>query len=108
MGADLRGWREGTDPVVANAPVRPLAGRCAPPGGAPVSTCALRCGLDGPGPAAFIVECDGRHYLYTRGSLGAALPEQSLTAMLAVSGYRWVPASGELVFEPRRPVARPE
>lgn len=73
-----------------------------------MSMCAIRYRLDGPGPAAFIVECDGRNYLYTRGSLGAALPDQSLTAMLAVSGYRWVPASGSLILEPRRAGHRPE
>jgi hypothetical protein len=28
--------------------------------------------------------------------------------MIAASGYRWVPASGELIFEPRRSVARQE
>ena len=73
-----------------------------------MSTCAIRYRLDGPGPAAFIVECDGHHYLYTRGSLGAALPDQSLTAMLAASGYRWVPASGVLILEHRRPGRRPD
>ena len=73
-----------------------------------MSTCAIRYRLDGPGPAAFIVECEGRHYLYTRGSLGAALPEQSLTAMLATSGYRWVPATGVLILEHRRAGHRPE
>ena len=73
-----------------------------------MSTCAIRYRLDGPGPAAFIVECDGDYHLYTRGSLGAALPAHSLTAMIAASGYRWVPASGELIFEPRRSVVRSE
>jgi hypothetical protein len=70
--------------------------------------CAIRYRLDGPGPAAFIVECDGRNYLYTRGSLGAALPDQSLTAMLAASGYRWVPATGALILEQRRSGSRSE
>jgi hypothetical protein len=73
-----------------------------------VSTCAIRYRLDGPGPAAFIVECDGHNYLYTRGSLGAALPDQSLTAMLAASGYRWVPATGALILEQRRAGHRSE
>lgn len=73
-----------------------------------MSMCAIRYRLDGPGPAAFIVECDGRNYLYTRGSLGAALPDQSLTAMLAASGYRWVPATGALILEQRRGSARAE
>lgn len=73
-----------------------------------MSMCAIRYRLDGPGPAAFIVECDGRNYLYTRGSLGAALPDQSLTAMLAASGYRWVPASGSLILEQRRTGLRPD
>jgi hypothetical protein len=67
-----------------------------------VSTCAIRYRLDGPGPAAFIVECDGRYHLYTRGALGAALPDYSLTAMLGARGYRWVPASGDLIMEPDR------
>jgi hypothetical protein len=73
-----------------------------------VSTYAIRYRLDGPGPAAFIVECDGRYHLYTRGALGAALPDYSLTAMLGARGYRWVPASGDLIMEPRRPAPRAE
>ena len=73
-----------------------------------MSTCAIRYRLDGPGPAAFIVECDGRYHLYTRGALGAALPVNSLTAMLGARGYRWVPASGDLIMEPRRPAPRAE
>jgi hypothetical protein len=73
-----------------------------------VSTCAIRYRLDGPGPAAFIVECDGRHHLYTRGALGAALPDYSLTAMLGARGYRWVPASGDLILDRRRPAPRAE
>ncbi len=73
-----------------------------------MSTCAIRYRLDGPGPAAFIVECDGRHYLYTRGSLGAALPDHSVMAMLGARGYRWVPATGDLILEQRRPGHKPE
>ena len=73
-----------------------------------MSTCAIRYRLDGPGPAAFIVECDGRYHLYTRGALGAALPDYSLTAMLGARGYRWVPASGDLIMEPRRATPRSE
>jgi hypothetical protein len=71
-----------------------------------VSICAIRYRLDGPGPAAFIVECDGRYHLYTRGSLGAALPDYSLTAMLAARGYRWVPATGDLILDQRRATGR--
>jgi hypothetical protein len=73
-----------------------------------VSTCAIRYRLDGPGPAAFIVECDGRYHVYTRGALGAALPDYSLTAMLGARGYRWVPASGDLIMERRRAASRAE
>ena len=71
-----------------------------------MSHCAIRYRLDGPGPAAFIVECDGRYHMYTRGSLGAALPDHSLTAMLGARGYRWVPASGDLILERRRSTGR--
>lgn len=64
-----------------------------------MAACAIRYRLDGPGPAAFLVECDGRLRLYTRGVLGGVMPKSRLLAVLAERGCRWVPATGEVVLE---------
>ena len=67
-----------------------------------MTACTIRYRLDGPGPAAFLVECDGRLRLYTRGMLGGAMPRARLLAVLAERGCRWTPATGtiELDLEP--------
>lgn len=62
--------------------------------------CAIRYRLDGPGPAAFLVDCDGEFHVYARGSLGGAMPTGRLLALLAERGCRWVPAAGEVVLDP--------
>ena len=61
--------------------------------------CAIRYRLDGPGPAAFLVDCDGQYHVYARGTLGGALPANRLLALLADRGCRWVPASGEIALD---------
>ena len=59
-----------------------------------MTACAIRYRLDGSGPAAFLVDCDGELRVYARGVLGAALPGDRLLALLADRGSRWLPASG--------------
>ena len=61
-----------------------------------MTACAIRYRLDGPGPAAFLVECDGELRVYARGALGAALPSERLLALLADRGSRWLPDSGSV------------
>ncbi len=61
-----------------------------------MTACAIRYRLDGPGPAAFLVECDGELRVYARGALGAVLPSDRLLALLADRGSRWLPASGSV------------
>jgi len=58
--------------------------------------CAIRYRLDGPGPATYLIDCDGEYRLYARGSLGAAITRPQLLGELASRGCRWVPASGEV------------
>ncbi len=64
-----------------------------------MSTCAIRYRLNAPGPSAFIVECNGGMRMYTRGTLGARMPEGYATALTASRASRWVPASGELILD---------
>ncbi len=61
-----------------------------------MTACAIRYRLDGPGPAAFLVECDGELRVYARGALGAALPSDRLLALLADRDSRWLPDSGSV------------
>ncbi|HEU0114774.1 MAG TPA: hypothetical protein VFQ80_08855 [Thermomicrobiales bacterium] len=64
-----------------------------------MTACTIRYRLDGPGPAAFLVECDGRLRLYTRGMLGGVMPRTRLLAVLAERGCRWIPASGTIELD---------
>ncbi|HET7092410.1 MAG TPA: hypothetical protein VFI22_03005 [Thermomicrobiales bacterium] len=75
-----------------------------------MTACTIRFRLDGPGPATFLVECDGRLRLYTRGMLGGAMPRTRLLAVLAERGCRWIPATGtlELDLGPEEPAVKPE
>jgi len=78
---------------------------------APTATaCAIRYRLDGPGPAAFLVDCDGELRVYARGNLGGVMPRGQLLAHLAARGCRWVPASGsvEVALDAERSDAEPE
>lgn len=61
--------------------------------------CAIRYRLDGPGPATYLVECDGMFHLFTRGALGAALPAYRLPLLLDSRAQHWVPATGDLRLE---------
>ncbi len=58
--------------------------------------CAIRYRLDGPGPATYLVECEGMYHLFTRGGLGAALPAHRLPLLLNSRAQHWVPASGDI------------
>jgi len=64
-----------------------------------MTACAIRFRLDGPGPAAFLVECEGQLRVYTRGTLGGAMPMNRVAALLADRGCRWLPAGGELELD---------
>lgn len=64
-----------------------------------MTACTIRYRLDGPGPTAYLVECDGRLRLYTRGMLGGALPRTRLLAVLAERGCRWIPATGTIELD---------
>lgn len=64
-----------------------------------MSTCAIRYRLNAPGPSAFIVECNGGMRMYTRGTLGARMPEGYALGLTASRASRWVPASGELILD---------
>lgn len=59
-----------------------------------MTACAIRYRLEGPGPAAMLVDCGGQLRIYTRGVLGGTMPQSRLLAILAERGCRWVPASG--------------
>ena len=54
----------------------------------PMTACAIRFRLDGPGPATFLVECDGDLRVYTRGVLGGVVPQSRVLASLAARGRR--------------------
>lgn len=75
---------------------------------AALTACTIRFRLDGPGPAAFLVDCAGELRVYARGGLGGLMPRGRLLALLAERGCRWVPASGSVLVdadEERRAVA---
>ena len=59
-----------------------------------MTACAIRYRLDGPGPATYLVDCDGQLRVYARGVLGGVMPASRLLAVLADRGCRWVPAYG--------------
>jgi hypothetical protein len=61
-----------------------------------MTACAIRYRLDGPGPAAFLVDCEGQLRVYARGVLGGIMPRTRLLALLAERGCRWVPTSGAI------------
>jgi len=61
-----------------------------------MTACAIRYRLDGPGPAALLVDCEGQLRIYTQGVLGGTMPRARLLAILAERGCRWIPASGEV------------
>lgn len=67
--------------------------------------CAIRYRLDGAGPAAYLVECEGRFHLYARGAVGAVVPPERLRGLLATPGPRWVPATGVLALDQPLPDA---
>lgn len=58
--------------------------------------CAIRYRLEGPGPAALLVDCGGQLRIYTQGVLGGTMPRSRLLAILAERGCRWVRAAGEV------------
>ncbi len=64
-----------------------------------MAACAIRFRLDGPGPATFLVECDGDLRVYTRGVLGGVVPKSRVLASLAARGVRWIPAVGEIELD---------
>ena len=68
-----------------------------------MTACAIRYRLDGAGPAAFLVECEGRFHFYTRGELGAAVATEQVRSLLANRFPRWVPAIGDLALDGPRP-----
>ena len=61
-----------------------------------MTACAIRYRLDGPGPATYLVDCEGQLRVYARGTLGGVMPASRLLAVLADRGCRWVPASGSV------------
>lgn len=58
--------------------------------------CAIRYRLDAGGPGVYLVECEGRVHVYSRGELGLPLPPRAVDALLAGRGGRWVPAVGDV------------
>ncbi len=64
-----------------------------------MTTCAIRYRLDGPGPAAFLIECDGQLRIYTRGVVGGVMAASRLLSVLAERGCRWMPAQGSVDLE---------
>jgi hypothetical protein len=68
-----------------------------------MTACAIRYRLDGPGPAAFLVDCNGHLRVYARGVLGGVMPTSRLMALLAERGCRWVPDSGRVVLDESLP-----
>ena len=64
-----------------------------------MTACAIRYRLDGPGPATFLVECDGEFRVYARGVLGGAMPRSKVLASLADRGVHWTPAAGEIELD---------
>lgn len=70
-----------------------------------MTACAIRYRLDGPGPATFLVDCDGVLRVYTRGELGGVMPAGRVLATVADRGCRWVPASGRVLLDEEAAVA---
>lgn len=70
-----------------------------------MTACAIRYRLDGPGPATFLVDCDGVLRVYARGVLGGVMPAGRVLATVADRGCRWVPASGRVLLDPEETVA---
>lgn len=64
-----------------------------------MTPCAIRYRLDGPGPATFLVECNGELRVYAKGALGAAVPQSRVLASLASRGVHWIPAVGEIELD---------
>lgn len=61
-----------------------------------MTACAIRYRLEGSGPAALLVDCEGQLRIYTQGVLGGTMPRTRLLAILAERGCRWIPANGEV------------
>lgn len=61
-----------------------------------MTSCTIRYRLDGPGPAAYLVECGDEYRIYARGVLGGTISATHLLGLVASRGSRWVPASGEI------------
>lgn len=61
-----------------------------------MTACAIHFRLDGSGPAALLVDCEGQLRIYTQGVLGGTMPRSRLLAILAERGCRWIPANGEV------------
>jgi hypothetical protein len=64
-----------------------------------MTPCAIRYRLDGPGPATFLVECNGELRVYAKGALGAVVPQSRVLASLASRGVHWIPAVGEIELD---------
>jgi hypothetical protein len=78
--------------------------------GLPMSACAIRYRLEGSGPSALLVDCDGQLRIYTQGVLGGTMPRGRLLAILAERGCRWIPATGQVdvdLSEEARPLPLP-
>ncbi|MBA3337862.1 MAG: hypothetical protein H0T49_09895 [Chloroflexia bacterium] len=60
-------------------------------------TCALRYRLDVAGPVVYLVECDNRFHLYSRGTLGNLVSRDTLADLVSSQqGARWVPVAGTI------------
>lgn len=68
-----------------------------------MTACVIRYRLDGPGPAAFLVDCNGNLRVYARGVLGGVMPPSRLMALLAERGCRWVPDSDRVDLDESLP-----
>ncbi len=70
-----------------------------------MTACAIRYRLDGPGPATFLVDCDGELRVYARGVLGGVMPASRVLATVADRGCRWVPAAGRILLDADDPAS---
>ena len=65
------------------------------------TTWTIRYRHDGPGPAALLLESDGRVHLYARGKVGPPLSPAVLDALVHGRG-RWVTSSGRISLPDQR------
>ena len=68
-----------------------------------MTSCAIRYRLDGPGPAAMLVDCGQGLRLVTGERFEGTMPQARLLALLADRGLRWVPATGEVLVDDAAP-----